>query len=45
MILVIFNGNISDVAEKRGRIPGVVIFIFKNISYVFAQIVQRAATI
>ena len=44
-VLVIFNGNIFDVVGKRGRILGIVIFIFnisfKNDSYVFVKIVQR----
>ena len=46
---VIFYRNISDVAVKRGRIFGAVIFIFnisfKNVSYVFVIIVQPGATI
>ena len=47
--MIIFNGNISDVVEKRGRILGVVIFIFnigfKNVSYVFVKIIKWEATI
>ena len=47
--LIIFNGNISDVVGKGGRILGIVIFIFninfKNVSYVFVKIVPRGATI
>ena len=38
---VVNSGNISAVVGKRGRILGVVIFIFsfKNVSYVFVKIV------
>ena len=47
--LVIFDGNISDIVGKRGRILGVIIFMsnisFKNVSYVFVKIVQLGATI
>ena len=44
-LLIIFNGNISDVVGKRGRILVVVIFIFdisfQNFGYVFPEILQR----
>ena len=35
----------TDAVGKRGIILGVVIFIFKDVSYVFVKIVQRGVTI
>ena len=47
--LFIFDGNISDIVGKHGRILVVIIFMFnisfKNVSYVFVKIVQLGATI
>ena len=35
----------TDAVGKRGIILGIVIFIFKDVSYVFVKIVQRGVTI
>ena len=42
---LILNGNISDVVGKHGKILGIVIFIFKNVRYVFVKTTQWGATI